>query len=332
MEGSAVVPRPAQASWIHADTVRELFRIFQVDVDKPHANGATPLHCAASMGNNSMVAALLAAGSAVDPRDPNGLTPLHAAASWGHVEVTHLLLSHGANIDSQTAGGLTPLHYAARNNRSAAVRLLLKAGADANDGERLGITPLHCAARSNEAVTTQLLLQANGDPNLGDSRGRTALHYALDENSGGRTAAKYDKRCETLRCLIEAGADVNRVDYQRFSPLLHALYYDRRSCLWVLLRAGATLDMDKINDDLGRCRGSPNDPDKSVDHMGSSFRYIEKVIAAGGYENLVRTYRQVLTAPRRGCLTRYLRQRFGRDAPHDVTVHVLEFWKLPGGP
>lgn len=46
----------------------------------------------------------------------------------------------------------------------------------------------------------------------------------------------------------------------------------------------------------------------------------------------MRTYRQVLTAPRRGCLTRYLRQRFGRDAPHDVAVHVLEYWKPPGGP
>jgi dynein heavy chain len=42
-------------------------------------------------------------------------------------------------------------------------------------------------------------------------------------------------------------------------------------------------------------------------------------------------YRRVLTAPR-GCLTRYLRQRFGRDAPHDVAVHVLEYWKPPGGP
>ena len=62
-----------------------------------------------------------------------------------------------------------------------------------------------------------------------------------------------------------------------------------------------------------------------------SWRYIDKVVAAGGYEHLVRTYRRVLTAPR-GCLTRYLRQRFGRDAPHDVAVHVLEYWKPPGGP
>ncbi|KAH8071405.1 transferase [Aureococcus anophagefferens] len=57
--------------------------------------------------------------------------------------------------------------------------------------------------------------------------------------------------------------------------------------------------------------------------LTDGWRYLKKVNAAGGYENLVRTYRRVLTAPR-GCLTRYLRQRFGRDAPHDVALRVLE--------
>ena len=71
---------------------------------------------------------------------------------------------------------------------------------------------------------------------------------------------------------------------------------------------------------------------EQVSYIASSFRYLDKLVAAGGYENLVRTYRQVLTAPRHGCVTRYLRQRFGRDAPHDVAVLVLEFWKPPGGP
>ena len=324
MEGSAVVPRPARASWIHADTVRELSRIFQVDVDKQDANGRTQLHWEASRGSNSMVAALLAAGSAVDPRDHNGVTPLHTAAYWDHVEVTRLLLSHGANIHSQTAKGLTPLNIAAMKNCSAAVRLLLKAGADANGGGRRGTTPLHRAAKSNEAVTTRLLLEANGDPNLGDSRGRTALHYAtsaMDARADERTtAAEEHKRFETLRCLIEAGGDVNRVDNHGLSPLIQTLYYGHRASHQNLLRAGATVDMDRLEMLVG------------VESDASTWRYIEKVIAAGGYENLVRTYRQVLTAPRRGCLTRYLRQRFGRDAPHDVAVHVLEFWKPPGGP
>ncbi|KAH8056508.1 transferase [Aureococcus anophagefferens] len=52
--------------------------------------------------------------------------------------------------------------------------------------------------------------------------------------------------------------------------------------------------------------------------------------AAGGYDQLVRTYRRVLTAPR-SCLVKYLEFRFGRPAPADLVPSVLEFWKPPGG-
>ena len=95
--------------------------------------------------------------------------------------------------------------------------------------------------------------------------------------------------------------------------------FDERRTLAVLLEAGATVDMEELS------------PIPRSTRRAKKWRYLDKVVAAGGYEHLVRTYRRVLTAPR-GCLTRYLRQRFGRDAPHDVAVHVLEYWKPPGGP
>ena len=62
----------------------------------------------------------------------------------------------------------------------------------------------------------------------------------------------------------------------------------------------------------------------------SAFRYMDRVQAAGGYDQLVRTYRRVLTAPR-SCLVQYLELRFGRPAPADLVPVVLEFWKPPGG-
>ena len=66
------------------------------------------------------------------------------------------------------------------------------------------------------------------------------------------------------------------------------------------------------------------------------LRYVEKVIAAGGYDQLVQIYRRVLTAPQ-SCLSWYLRFqcefRCGLGAfPHDLVPLVLEFWKPPGGP
>ena len=298
MEGSAVEPREG-GPWIHADTVRRLLTRAGVNINARNKMENTLLDDAAANGDTSLVAALLAAGSAVDQE--NGASgPLHAATSstCGHVGVIRQLLSHGADINSQSKYyNFTPLHCAAMFKCPEALRVLLKAGADANRVDWQGCTPLHHAARfSDEAMNKRLLREANGDPNRVDH-----------------------KYIETLQCLIDAGCDVNRVNNDGRSPLDEAtLYHGRRLSLWVLLRAGATADMDRLKT-------------QRVGSRASVYNYIDKVVAAGGYENLVRTYRQVLTAPR-GCVTRYLRQRFGRDAPHDVAVLVLEFWKPPGGP
>ena len=63
---------------------------------------------------------------------------------------------------------------------------------------------------------------------------------------------------------------------------------------------------------------------------------MERVQAAGGYAQLVQTYRHVLTAPQ-SCLSWFLKFhceiRFGLGAfPHDLVPLVLDFWKPPGGP
>ena len=264
-----------------------------------------------------------------------------------------MLLSCGADVNREL--GLqeeTPLHHAGGSHRDQGeecVRLLLKAGADVHHGDLLGRTPLHKMARHDKVAATRLLLEAGADPNRADEEGWTALHSAVY-----RRYAAFGGE-ETLQCLIKAGGDVNRVNEQGRSPLDNALYYGRRSCLWILLRAGATVDMAKLLLEiqpvaftdaksyarLQRGARATDGGDSELmfrifkeqsSHIESAFRYVDKLAVAGGYENLVRKYRQVLTAPRHGCVTRYLRQRFGRDAPHDVAVLVLEFWKPPGGP
>ena len=344
-----MVPRPAGGPWVHADTVRRLLTQLRVDIDKQDAKGRTLLHWQALSGNTSMVAALLAAGGAVDPRNHEGSTPLHMAASRNQFGVMHQLLSHGADINSKSAKDLTPLHCAAHARGAEAVRLLLKAGADVHHGDLLGRTPLHKMARHDKVAATRLLLEAGADPNRADEEGWTALHSAVY-----RRYAAFGGE-ETLQCLIKAGGDVNRVCDQGRSPLDWAVLFGRRSCLWILLRAGATVDMAKLLLEiqpvaftdaksyarLQRGARATDGGDSELmfrifkeqsSHIESAFRYVDKLAVAGGYENLVRKYRQVLTAPRHGCVTRYLRQRFGRDAPHDVAVLVLEFWKPPGGP
>ena len=155
----------------------------------------------------------------------------------------------------------------------------------------------------------RLLLEAGCKVDVKGEAGSEPLHVAAENGAD-----------ETIRCLLAFGADVNSVGGSLGTPINAALEHSgERSTLAVLLEAGATVDMQDLNL-IARTK-----------KRTEKWRYLDKVVAAGGYEHLVRTYRRVLTAPR-GCLTRYLRQRFGRDAPHDVAVHVLEYWKPPGGP
>ncbi|KAH8075135.1 all-trans-retinol 13,14-reductase [Aureococcus anophagefferens] len=55
-------------------------------------------------------------------------------------------------------------------------------------------------------------------------------------------------------------------------------------------------------------------------YIESAWRYVDKIAAASGYENLVRKYRQVLTAP---ATARHASASARRDAPHDVALRRL---------
>ena len=93
---------------------------------------------------------------------------------------------------------------------------------------------------------------------------------------------------------------------------------ERRHILGMLLRAGATIDLDALRDH---------------NFIGLNFptwRYARKLVDAGGYEAFVQIYRRVLTAPH-SAITRFLKNKFGRGAPPGVAAIILDFWKPPGG-
>ena len=292
------------------EAVRVIVQHFGGDVNDV-SDGETLLHKAAAAGNTSMGAALLAAGS-VDRADGEGEFALHRAAEGGHVEIARLLVNAGGDLNVRDAyNNNTPLHLAAHEGHAEVVRFLISAGANVNCVSDSGDTPLHYAAikKRGAAGVVRLLIDAGCKVDVKGEAGSQPLHVAAENGAD-----------ETIRCLLAFGADVNSVGGSLGTPINAALECSgERSTLAVLLEAGAAVDMEELSL-LPRAFW-----------LADKFRYLDKVVAAGGYEHLVRTYRRVLTAPR-GCLTRYLRQRFGRDAPHDVAVHVLEYWKPLGGP
>lgn len=87
------------------------------------ANGWSALHFAASKGEPRTVAALLRAGTAVDPRDSAGRTPLWLAVEDRNLPVARLLVEAGARPSLEDAGGLSPWGLSERLQLPAMTRL-----------------------------------------------------------------------------------------------------------------------------------------------------------------------------------------------------------------
>lgn len=223
---------------------------------------ATPLHCAASVGNLTSLRLLLKAGADVNaglagrsalhyavqstaidcvrellkaganPNTPQVYTetPLHVAAAIGSAACIRLLLEHGANVLVQFGPRkTTALHLAAEDENAECSKLLLDAGAEINAQNHRHQTPLHIAALSQSGETLELLLQRGADPNAEDTDGRTPLHSAI---------VKIYRSCECVRLLLDAGANVNKPDAFGYTPLHIAALNEISSCVYLLLTYG----------------------------------------------------------------------------------------------
>lgn len=74
-------------------------------------NGKTPLHVAASSGNNTALFYLLKEGASVNVKDSEGETPLHLAVKFSDIQSVNHLLSYAADINAINNQGLKPIAY-----------------------------------------------------------------------------------------------------------------------------------------------------------------------------------------------------------------------------
>jgi len=167
------------------------------------------------------VALLAAAGAEVNARftGPHGETPLHWAASSDDVEVLDALLDAGADIEADGAviAGGTALADATAFGQWNAARRLIERGARTRLGEAasLGLLDRVRAHLAEENPTTQDVT--------------SALWMAC--HGGSRTAAEL---------LLEHGADLNWVGYDRLTPLDAAIRSDATDVADWLRGRGAT--------------------------------------------------------------------------------------------
>lgn len=170
-----------------------------------------------------------------------GSTPLMRAANRDYPEIAEVLIEGGADVDASGMDGLAPVHVAARSDSVESLLVLLAAGADPTVRSRSGMNALDHAAHAG-AVAALELLARRGDVDMDQpSEAITQGHgYPRDIGPTPLAIAVRAGRLESIKALLQGGADVDQPSTAGHTPLLVAVFSGQSAELVeVLLRAGA---------------------------------------------------------------------------------------------
>ncbi len=211
--------------------------------------GATPLYEASGTGGSyKAIQRLLAAGANIEGRSYDvGATALFAAcsASINHAhgsiqprfevyQRVRVLLEAGADPNARNSRGETVLmtmtgSYGGDCERAV---MLIEHGARVDAKDNMGKTPLMHNVRRGEIA--EVILAVPQDLEARDATGRTALSWAAVQSS--------DYEGSTLHQLLDRGAQVESVDDNGRTPLMHAFEDGHAQNVITLLLHGARAD------------------------------------------------------------------------------------------
>lgn len=129
----------------------------KVDVEARTAKDESPLMIAAIKGRLELARRLIARKAEVNK---TGWTPLHYAASNGNetaVAMVRLLLENHAYIDAESPNKSTPLMMAAHYGNPGVVKLLLEEGADPLLKNQIGLSAIDFAQRANRQASADII-------------------------------------------------------------------------------------------------------------------------------------------------------------------------------
>ncbi|MDP1865923.1 MAG: ankyrin repeat domain-containing protein [Bradyrhizobium sp.] len=192
---------------------------------------------------------------------------LHAAAARGDVGDIEKRIASSENREATDGRHRTPLHVAAFRKQHEAARALIRLGADPNKLEIDRYDIITIAAVANDVPMLKIALEGGGNPKAVTSRyDGTALIAAahlghaeivrtliaagapLDHVNNLQWTALIESivlgdggsnHTETLRALVEAGANVNIPDGSGATPLKLARNRGYREMVAILEKSGA---------------------------------------------------------------------------------------------
>jgi len=154
---------------------------------------------------------IIAQGADVNIQGREGRTALHWAAIVGSAEKMDLLLKNEADASIVDDYGFTAAQYFDHNDHLfMLIRLEKAARRRLEKAARRDLARLEKAERLEKARLARLNLKAK-------CNGRTAMHYAC-----------IDGDLETLKTLVDEGADIDALDDHGFTPLQYLEAYTDR--------------------------------------------------------------------------------------------------------
>jgi hypothetical protein len=194
----------------------------------------TGLHAAAAAGNLVDIERLIASGADREGRDGNARTPLHVAVYRKRHDAARLLLAKGANANALDRQRYDVVTIAAVADDVPMLKLVLEGGASPqNVTSPYDGTALIAAAHLGHVEVVQVLIRAGAPLDHVNNLTWTALMESIVLGDGGK------RHTETLRALVQAGANVNIPDRAGISPLAHARGRGYREMAQILEKAGA---------------------------------------------------------------------------------------------
>ena len=167
------------------------------------------------------------AGFKADLKDNIGDPLLMIAVFDGHYKMCELLLKNGARPNAIGLLRKTALMWAAFVNNLKMCQLLLSYGADVRQTSEIGETALLCATKSKGYELIKLLLSKGSNVNKKDQNGDSVLHLVIPCSN------------QLVKLIIDHGADINAVNNDGYTPLMHACLKVNLGNALILAQAGA---------------------------------------------------------------------------------------------
>ena len=235
--------------------VRALLSI-GANIECVNYKGNTPLWIASCNLHLDVVTELITAGANVSATNLKGDIPLTPICQRGSLDIASLLVANGADVNHLNKNRDSLVLMCCRNGQADVLRFLLdQVNPEIRDHAAPidGFNPVMAAAESNRALCIRVLheykyvLDSQTSDDNAILRRATALHIAAYY---GRTAA--------ARTLLELGAEVNAVDFNRSTPLHMAVVQNMPEMVLILKNAGADMmALDNLNNTpFAYCRGA----------------------------------------------------------------------------